>query len=408
MTVYVREERDPLGYWMWRLIVFGALASIVCIVGGIFDPAQFFRAYMFAYLYFLGLSLGAMVLVMIHSLTGGAWGLLIRRIGEAQMKTLPLLALLFLPICFGLKHIFLWADPSVDTFEETQIVQRYYLQPWFFYVRAAVYFATWLALVFFFSLWSKKQDDADDVRTLWKENMLAGPGLVAFGITLHFAAIDWQMSLQTHFKSTMNGPLLFSSELLSAYAVTVLLFCLLMARPEYGHVFSMKAMNDLGSLLFTFLILWAYMAWFQFMLIWIADLPHGTVWYLAHFRDGWNWFAAAGVVLHFVVPFFLLLFRAVKCSRVWLGSVAGAIAFMQLLFIFWQVIPVFNAPGLSAHWMDFLAPVGIGGLWGACLLWVLRSRPLLPRYDAVNYPRAFLLHELDEEENAREQELAHA
>ena len=176
---------------------------------------------------------------------------------------------------------------------------------------------------------------------------------------------------------------------------------------RYERTVSTKAINDLGSLLFTFLILWAYMVWFEYMLVWIADLPHGTIWYLPRLEDGWNWLALALVLFHFVIPFFLLLLRAVKRNPLLLGSVALLILVTQLIFLYLQIMPAFPAMRPLDHWMDVLAPVGIGGIWLACFLWMLTQRPLLPRYD-LNYGQAILLRELDREESARSETMAHA
>ena len=323
------------------------------------------------------------------------------------MKTLPLMALLFVPIGFGLRYIYRWAILPPLAANAHHTLQERYLQPDMFCWRAAGYFLVWLVLAFLLSRWSRKQDESNDARIAWKCYKLSGIGSLAFGIILHFAAVDWMMSLQTKFTSTIFGPLVFCGQLLSAYAACVVVFCLLAKRPDYERTVSTKAINDLGSLLFTFLILWAYMVWFEFMLVWIADLPHGTIWYLPRLEDGWNWLAIALVLFHFVIPFFLLLLRGVKRNPLLLGSVALLILVTQLIFVYLQIMPAFPATRPLDHWMDVLAPFGIGGIWLACFLWMLMQRPLLPRYD-LNYGQAILLRKLDEEESARSETMAHA
>lgn len=402
----LNHRKDLTSCMRWSLVV-GGITSIVCIFGGVVSPLQFFHAYLFAYLFFLGMSLGSLALVMIYHLTGGAWGLLVRRIAEAQMKTLPLMALLFAPIGFGVRYIYGWANLSPPATDEYRTLQERYLQPEMFGWRAVGYFFVWLVLAFLLSAWSRKQDESNDAATAWKCYKLSGFGALAFGIMLHFAAVDWIMSLDSKFTSTIFGPLVFTGQLLSAYAACVAVFCWLARRPEYEHIVSTKAINDLGSLLFTLLILWAYMVWFQFMLIWIADLPRGTTWYLVRLHGGWNWLVLALLLFHFIIPFFMLLLRAVKRNPMLLGSVATLILITQLIFMYLQIIPAFPTSGPLDHWMDAIAPLGVGGIWLGCFLLMLRRRPLLPRYD-LNFAQAILLHKLDEEDAARMETLAHA
>lgn len=394
-----------LSLWPKRSVIIAMVALVICIVGAFFSPAQFFRAYYAAYLFFLGFPLGSLAIVMIYHLTGGAWGYLIRRIAEAQMRTLPLTAILFIPIVIGMKHIYQWAN--VETTGGAQsAVQELFLKPWFFVLRTIIYFAVWLVLTYFFSAWSKEQDRKGYLRAEWKASNLAGPGLFIFGLTFHFAAIDWVMSLQTSFTSTIFGPMVFTGQLLSAFALCVLVFCILLVKPAYRHVISPKVMNDLGSLLFTFLILWAYMVWFQFMLIWMANLPRGAIFYVTRSEAVSSWVVVLLVLFHFVIPFFLLLLKTVKRNRRWLGGVAGLLLLMQLLYVYYQTLPIFHAPGISQHWMDFFTPLAIGGLWLGCFLWLLQLRPILPLND-LNSEEAEHLRRLDDEEHAREEALAH-
>jgi hypothetical protein len=400
-------DRAVVEGWRNRSFVVGLVAIAVCVVGAYFNWAEFFPAYLFAYLFVLGLALGSLALVMIQHLTGGAWTMLVRHIAEAQMKTLPLLALLFVPIVFGLTDIYQWASRPSEKIEAPRTFWQSYLEPRFFCWRAVAYFAVWLLLVWLLNSWSRKHDRSGEVRIAWKLYKLSGPGLVLFGIALHFAAIDWLMSLQTGFTSTIFGPLLFSSQLLSAYALTVLVFCGIATRAEFEPVLSKKAMNDLGSLLFTLLVLWAYMVWFQFMLVWIAHLPDETIWYAVRSRGAWPWLVWFLLIFQFVIPFFLLLLRTVKEDRRSLAAVAGLILAMQVLFMYYLVIPVFEAASIAQHWIDVVMPIGVGGIWLACFLRQIMQQPLLPSHD-LNYSHAIHLHELDRAKLAREEALAHA
>ncbi len=404
MTTGVMSEH--IDRWQWSSLMIGVVASAVSIVGAWFDVEQFLRAYLYTYLFLLGLSLGGLALVMIHHLTGGAWGFVIRRTAEAQMKTLPLMALLFLPIAFGLRHLYPWATVRVDDAVSTASFSAHYLEPRFFYLRAAGYFAAWLILAALMTAWSRRQDALPNVRSYWRAYKASGFGLVVLGVSLHFAAIDWIMSLQSGFTSTIFGPLIFSSQLVSSYALCAFLFCWLIDRPEFESVVSSKLMNDLGSLLFTLLTLWAYMAWFQYMLIWIADVPHGNVWYLVRWRGAWSRVESIAVSFQFVIPFVLLLFRIVKQSRRGLALVSAMIFVGQWVFMYYNVMPVFAAPRWTEHWMDVVMPLGLSGIWFAAYLWILGRRQLLSAND-LNYSQATLLRELDSEELGREEAVAH-
>jgi hypothetical protein len=367
--------------------------AIVCIVGAFFSPVQFFAAYLAAYTYYLGLGLGCMAVLMIYHLTGGAWGFLSRRILEAGMSTLPLLALLFIPIACGTGYLYLWAQPEVVASDPKLQQQQFYLTVPLFWVRAVLYFVVWLGLSFWLKWRSNEPERTAGPPVESNCGMLSGIGLVAYGISLHFASIDWVMSLQPVFHSTIFGPLVGSGQVLSAMALVIIAIAWLEGRPPLALV--------------TFLIIWAYMAWFQFMLIWIANLPVDVIWYLPRSRDGWQWVITAIAILHFAVPFFLLLMRSVKQTPRLVGWVAGLILFMQLVFDYYQVVPAFNALRLVEHWMDFLTPLAIGGLWLAYFLWQLSSQPLLPWRD-VSEEHALHLRRLDESEQALEEALSHA
>jgi hypothetical protein len=400
------ESGAALNHWLRVSLVVGSIALIAGIVGGVYAPTEFFQAYLFSYVFLLGLPLGALALLMIYHLAGGVWGLLIRRIVEAEMRTMPLIAILFVPIGFGLPHIYSWANPLVEAADTRETLRGRYLEPAFFGWRAVCYFLVWLGLAGMLSVWSRQHDKTGDVRTAWKSYKLSGVGLVLFGVALHFAAVDWIMSLQPEFTSTIFGPLVFSGQILSAFAAAVLALCLLSERREYEDLLSAKVLNDLGSLLFTLLVLWAYLAWFQYMLIWMADLPRGSSWYLLRVRGGWDWITLALVVFHFAIPFFLLLFRGVKRRPNVLAAVAALILVMQLVFDYYQVMPSYDEPVIGGGWMSVVLPIGLCGLWLANFLWSLARRPLLPLHD-FNLLQAVHLRDLEEDETAREEVLAH-
>ena len=400
-------DRDALNVLRRRALIVGAVALIVCVVGAFFSPTQFFRAYLAAYVWCLGLDLGGLVILMIYSLTGGAWGFLVRRILEASTRTIPLLAILFIPIACGLSYLYLWALPDVVAVDKGLQHKQIYLNVPFVLGRAVLYFVVWSLLALLLYRWSRAQDQTGDPRLRDRMRRLSGPGLVAYGILFTFAAVDWVMSLQPAFHSSIFGPFLASSQLLVAHSFTILLLVWLASRPPLADYVSPNAVRDLGNLLLTFLILWAYMVFFQFMLVWIANERGETTWFLPRVRDGWEWVAWALFLFAFIVPFFALLMREVKESPAALAKVAGLVLFMQLVFVFYVVLPNFPGTTIAEHWMDFLTPLAVGGLWLAYFLHELGRLPLLPMHDPSR-ESALHLREVDAEEAGEEEEAAHA
>jgi hypothetical protein len=384
----------------------GVVALVICGAGAFFSPTQFFRAYLAAYLFYLGIGLGCFAVLAIYHLTGGAWGFLIRRVLEAGMRTLPLLAVMFMPIACGLGYLYPWARPAEVHADPGLQHKEVYLNEPFFWARAVLFFVLWIAVAYLLNAWSRRQDRTGDPALLPRLARLAGIGLVIYGISIHFASIDWLMSLQPAFRSTVFGPIMASGQLLSGMAFALIVLAWLVERPPVADQASVEALNDLGNLLFTFLIIWAYVVFFQFMLIWMANLQYDVRWYLPRIEGGWQWVAWALFLLHFVIPFFLLLLRDVKRDPRALAQVAGLLLFMQLVFMDYQILPDFPDTTLADHWMDFLAPPGLGGIWLAYFLWQLPRSPMLPAHDP-NRAAAAHLHEHDLEEAAREERISH-
>ncbi len=407
MTTLPAARTAELDRLARRALAVGVLAFVVCVVGAFFRPAPFFRAYLSAYLMYVGVALGSLGILMLYHLTGGAWGFMIRRILEAATRTLPLLAVLFLPVAFGVGSLYLWARPEVVAAQPGLQHKRIYLNAPFFWARAALFFALWIAWAHVLCALSRRQDETDDPRITRRLGRWSALGLLVYGVTITFASVDWVMSLEPGFRSTIFGPLFASGEVLSGQAFAVVVLAWLVARPPLADLFSPDALNDLGNLLFTFLIIWAYLAFFQLMLVWIANLRYDVSWYVPRSQGSWQWVAWALFVLHFAVPFFLLLMRSVKQTPAALAVVAGLLLFMQLVYDYYQVLPAFPDNAIVDLWLDFLTPVAVGGPWLANFLWELKRRPVLPAHDASR-ESAIHLREVDLEEGAREEEVRHA
>ncbi len=407
MTTAPPAHDQDLGRPALPALAVGVVALLLGLGAAFLDPAPVLRAYLAAYVFFLGIALGCLVILMVYHLTGGAWGFLIRRVLEAGTRTLPVLTVLFLPIGLCLGYLYLWARPEEVAADPDLQHKHVYLNVPFFWVRALIYFAAWNLLAFSLSALSRRQDRTGEPRLVPYLSRVSGPGLALYGITITFASVDWVMSIQPAFRSTIFGPLVVSCQLLSAQAFVLIILSRLSPRPPLAGAVSHDALNDLGNLLFTYLILWAYLVFFQFMLVWIANLRYDVLWYTARSSGPWLAVTWALFLMSFALPFFLLLLRDVKRDPRALGRVAGLLLFMQLVFAYYLVLPSFGETPLAEHWVDFLPPLGIGGVWLATFLWQLGRAPLLPSHDA-NEKSAGHLRRQDEESAALEELLHHA
>jgi hypothetical protein len=364
-----------------RSLAVGLIAAVLCAGGALIFPPVFFRAYLSAYIFWIGIPVGALALLMLHHLVGGRWGFMIQRVLEATIQTLPLMALLFIPLLFGLSDLYPWARTEVVAADPLLQQKAAYLNIPFFIARAVTYFAVWIVLGRLLVTWSLRQDrTADDALTL-RLQRLSGPGLVLYGLTVTFAAIDWMMSLEPKWYSTIFGMIFMVSFGLAALALAILATRFLESQKPLAQVISPDRWHDLGNLLLALVMFWAYLQFSQFLLIWSENLTEEIPWYLHRIGGGWEWVALALILFLFALPFILLLSRTTKRSARMLSQVAAAILFMHWLDILWIVAPSFYPARFHLHWLDIVAPVGIGGLWLAAFIGYLKARSLLPLHD---------------------------
>lgn len=365
----------------------GAVGLVGWLIGVLIAPGPFFRSYLVAYVFWLGIGLGGLVVLMTYHLTGGRWGLLVRRIVEASSRTLPLLALLFIPILVGIRSLYLWARPEEVSHSELLQHKEPYLNLLWFAVRAGIYFLTWIALAWSLTRWSRRHDETDDPRLLAHMRTLSGPGLVLYGLTITFASTDWVMSLQPHWYSTAYSMIFAGLQFQLGLAFAVVMLVLLATGQPMVDLVRPQYFRDLGGLLLAVVMFWAYVEFSQFMLIWIGNLPEEIGWYLPRFEAGWEYLSWSLIVCQLGVPFMLLLFRRVKQNRRALGAVAVWVLLMALINLFWQIIPAFPPASLAGHWLDILATLitlaGIGGIWIALFVGQLRKSPLIPPHDPI-------------------------
>ena len=364
----------------WALAVGGG-GVVLCGVGVLLNPTQFFRSYLLAYLFWIGIPLGSLAVLMLHHLVGGAWGAVIRRVLESATRTLPLLVLLFVPLLFGLHDLYSWARPEVVVNDALLQRKSSYLNIPFFVLRSAGYLAVWLAVSYLLNAWSLAQDRTAADPFERRLRLLSGPGLVLYVLTATFASVDWAMSLEPHWFSTIYGILVIVGQLLATLAFAVLVTALLADTPPLSEVISPAHFHDLGNLLLAFVMIWAYMAISQFLIIWAGNLPEEITWYIHRTQGGWKWVGLALVLFYFTLPFLLLLSRGVKQRAQFLAWVAAAILVMHAVDLFWLVVPAFQPVGIALHWMDVVALLGMGGIWIAVFVWQLKGRALLPVHD---------------------------
>jgi hypothetical protein len=360
----------------------GALFFALLIFGLLVDRAQFFHAYLVGFIFWIGITVGSLALLMLQHLTGGAWGLIIRRVLEAATRTLPLMLILFIPVLVGLNQIYPWTDrAAMDQIPALKEKAAHYLNPTFFMTRAALYFAIWLLMALLLNSLSLKQDRTAEPKLRRRMQMLSGPGLGLLILTITFAAIDWVMSLEPAWSSTIYGLIFVASWSLSALAFGILVMSWLSKREPMNMIVRPSHFNDWGNLLMTMVMLWTYFAFSQYLIIWSGNLPEETIWFVARKHGGWGVIALAIVILQFFFPFLTLLSRAAKRSPQKLALLAVLILVMRIVDVIWLIEPSFNREHFHLSWMDLVAPIAIGGLWIAIFAWQLQKRSLVPIND---------------------------
>src|ERR1700687_1454434 len=362
-----------------RLLSIGGALLAVCIVGGLRDGGDFFRSYLVAYLFWIGLTLGSLALLMIQHLTGGNWSLVIRRILEAGSRTLPLMAVAALPLLAGMKSLYSWSRPGQS--DPVILTKHLYLNPGFFVARTIFYFACWFFLVYLLNKLSRAEDAGGNASLWARVEGLSGGGLVLYGFTVTFASVDWVMSLEPRWYSTIYGLLFMVGQALAALAFAITVLIWLAEREPLSEVVRPSYFQDLGSFLLAFVMLWAYLEFSQFLIIWGGNLSEEIPWYIRRMQGTWGQVGLLLVLLNFALPFFLLLFRDVKRRAGSLLLVASLVLVMRLVDMYWMVLPAFGGGNVHLTWMNLLLPFGMGGIWFAYFAWQLQQLPILPVHD---------------------------
>ena len=367
--------------WQKNATIAGIIGVLICIAGAVINREQFLRGYLIAYMFWLGLSLGCLALLMVQYLSGGFWGLCIRRVLEAASKCLWLMWFLFLPLLFGSHSLYAWmTDPSLTEHN------RWYLHTgglggW--YARWIIYFVIWIGLATVLNRRGDRQDSPLPGGVQPRFQGLSGLGLVLYSLTISFAAVDWVMSLDPHWGSTIYGLIFIAGQGLSALAFCVIMLTVLTRYSPYHQIIKPTQFHDIGKLMFAFVMLFAYFSFSQWLIIWAGNLPDEIGWFLNRIHGGWGVVALIIILFHFALPFALLLSRERKRAGKRLIGIAVFLMFMRVVDIYWYVVPNFaheRGHFYLSIWY-ILIPLAMGGVWLTLFFYNFRQRPLLPLYE---------------------------
>ena len=375
---------DVISRMSTSAMIFGGLGAAVTAAGFFVARDTFFQSYLIGYMFWMYITIGSLGLLMIQYMSGGAWGIVSRRVFEAAVRTLPVMAVLLIPILFDAKHLYEWARPEALTDKVIQ-TKTAYLNLNFFYARAVGYFAIWIAIGFTLSGWGAKQDvepkqPAGEAERRYR--LLSGPGLVLLVLTITFMSVDWMMSLDPHWTSTIYGVLFIGSAGLSTLAFTIVVLSKLATAQPMSGVMTIDRYHDLGKLMFAFVMLWAYFSVSQLIIVWSANLPEEIPFYLRRFSGTWGWVSVAVLIGHFVVPFSFLLSRSIKRTPALAAKVALFILVMRAVELSWMIAPMVRRGAESGpNVFDFAAVPAIGLIWLFVFFRNLSSRALVPVHD---------------------------
>jgi hypothetical protein len=362
-------------------LLVGIIGLVLCAIGAFASTDRFFAAYLFGYLFWLSLALGCFVVAMIHYLTAGRWGEETRRFLEAGYMTLPMLAILFVPIFFGVGRLYPWARPEEVAADKVLQAKVHYENFPMFIGRTIFVFAVWIVMALLLRRWSMEQDQTKDAAPLRRMRTLSGPGLVIYGLTTTVAFVDWVMSLEADWYSSMFPVIIWIGQILSACAFAIMALAWFKDYEPISRLQLTTPFHQLGNLLLAFVVFWTYVAFGQLLIIWSGNLPHEIKWYLHHIAGHWKWVVVFLAFFNFFLPFFLLLFRANKKRTGALAYLACMVFFAQIVDVYWMVIGSISTTGLELNWIDFAALFGVGGVWVAMFIAVLKRAALLPQND---------------------------
>jgi hypothetical protein len=359
----------------------GVLFLALTVIGAFMDAGQFFRSYLYAYVFWLGLSVGCMAWLMIQYLSGGSWGVMIRRVCEASIKTIPMWLVLFVPLIFGIPFLYgnSWANAALVASDPVLHHKAPYLNAPFWIVRGFIYLGVWSFCAWFFNRQSDREDREGGLGASRAMAKLAAPGLVFWAFAVTFMSTDWIMSVNPHWFSTMFGLLFIAGQGLSSMSFIICVMVMLSRREPMAELLTTRHMHDLGKFLLANTMLFAYFSFSQFLITWAGNLPEEIPWYKHRLSGGWEILGLFLIIVHFALPFALLLSSDLKKNFKAVRAVAVLILVARLIGVFWETVPEFFPYHIHISWMDFTAPIGFGGIFLAFFLTNLLKKPLIPR-----------------------------
>lgn len=369
----------------------GGIALIAWAVGTYFDPEQGLRSWLLGLIFWGGITVGSLGVLMLQYLTGGAWGVVIRRTVEAGSRTLLLVAIMFLPVAIGVytRSVYEWTHLPPD--DPMMLRRGIFMTPWFWILRTVIYFALWGVMAYFLNKWSWLQDKTsnlfDSERLLEKASRFSGPTLVVYSLVVTSAVVDWVMTLDAHWSSTIWGLLFVAGWALSCFSFAVVILAYLADKAPMDRVLGKRHFHDIGKLMLALTMVWAYFNFSQFLIMWSGNLPEETSWFLTRMKGGWGYMGVVLIVFHFAFPFLVLLQQDFKRRAKWLAALGIFILFMRLVDMFYQIGPTPRITGgiengaFIISWLDIVAPIAVGGIWLWWFLGELMKRPLVPIKD---------------------------
>ncbi|MBI3211016.1 MAG: hypothetical protein HYZ37_19190 [Candidatus Solibacter usitatus] len=382
MTEAMRPHLDRV---QTRALIVGIVGIAATAAGLMMNQEQFFRSYLLAFVYWMGVTLGSLGLLMLHHMVGGGWGVAIRRGLEAGTRTLPLMFVFFIPIAFGMHSLYEWTHADVVAKDTVLQHKSAFLNTNGFLIRAVVYFVVWGFLI----MRLHKGSSIQEAKGYWGARSflqrVSAPGLIVHVLIATLASVDWIMSLEPHWFSTVYGIIFIVGGALTTFAFMIIVVRFLTQQAPMEGMVSSQTFHDLGNLMFAFNMFWAYVSFSQLIIIWSANLPEEITYYAKRLNGGYEYVALAVFLFHFAVPFLLLLLRKHKRQPQILVKIAVWMMLMRLLDLFWVITPAFGhdkdgvpMPHVNFHWLDIAAPIALGGIWVWFFMMQLKKRSLEP------------------------------
>lgn len=361
-------------------LIISIITAILTIIGFFSHRDQFAGSYLFSFLFWMGITVGCLPMVMIHHLTEGGWGYPIRRFLEIGASLMPLIVLFFLPITFNLESIYLWARPEAVLHDPILQGKQLYLNSSGYIIRAVVYLALWCFYGWILNKESLAFSRSHKAEHRSKLLFFSGLGLLVYALTVTFASIDWSMSLEPHWYSTLYGLFFMVGQAITSFAFVILVCRFFMNDSPLKEKLNAGRVHDLGKLLLALVMLWAYLGLSQFIIMWNGNLAEEVPWYIRRFTNGWQIISILLTVFHFLLPFSLLLSRPLKRNLKTLAPIAGLILLMRSIDLFWFVRPVFSKT-FSIHWLDISCFLLLGSLWIFFFILKIRKDEIVLSYD---------------------------